>query len=47
MCRIERWSTRTLRKKIDGMLFERTAISKKPPEVIRDTTLKALQKKIV
>ncbi len=43
MCRIERWSTRTLRKKIDGMLFERTAISKKPREVIRHD-LKALQK---
>ena len=26
MCRIERWSVRTLRKKIDGMLFERTAL---------------------
>ena len=34
MCRIERWSVRTLRKKIDGMLFERTAIAKKPEEVI-------------
>jgi hypothetical protein len=30
MCRIERWSTRTLEKKIGGMLFERTALSKKP-----------------
>ena len=30
MCRIERWSVRTLRKKISGMLFERTALSKKP-----------------
>ena len=30
MCRIERWSTRTLEKKIDSMLFERTALSKKP-----------------
>ncbi|HXX34368.1 MAG TPA: DUF1016 N-terminal domain-containing protein, partial [Thermodesulfobacteriota bacterium] len=29
MCRIERWSTRTLEKKISGMLFERTALSKK------------------
>jgi predicted nuclease of restriction endonuclease-like (RecB) superfamily len=35
MCRIERWSTRTLRGKIDGMLFERTALSKKPQELIR------------
>jgi hypothetical protein len=31
MCRIERWSTRTLEKKIGGMLFERTALSRKPP----------------
>ncbi|MDO8805575.1 MAG: PDDEXK nuclease domain-containing protein [Elusimicrobiota bacterium] len=30
MCRIERWSVRTLHKKIGGMLFERTALSKKP-----------------
>jgi predicted nuclease of restriction endonuclease-like (RecB) superfamily len=35
MCRIERWSTRTLRNKIDSMLFERTAISKKPEEVAK------------
>ena len=30
MCRIERWSTRTLEKKIQSMLFERTALSRKP-----------------
>lgn len=35
MCRLERWSTRTLEKKISGMLYERTAISKKPESVIR------------
>jgi predicted nuclease of restriction endonuclease-like (RecB) superfamily len=35
MCRIERWSVRTLRQKISGMLFERTALSKKPKELIR------------
>jgi predicted nuclease of restriction endonuclease-like (RecB) superfamily len=34
MCRIERWSVRTLREKIDGMLYERTAISKKPEKLI-------------
>jgi predicted nuclease of restriction endonuclease-like (RecB) superfamily len=34
MCRIEGWSTRTLRAKIDGMLYERTALSKKPQQVI-------------
>jgi len=35
MCRIERWSVRALRKKIGGMLFERTALSKKPDDLIR------------
>ena len=33
MCRIERWSKRTLEKKIGGMLFERTALSKKPEKL--------------
>ena len=31
----ERWSKRQLREKIDGMLFERTAISNKPDELIK------------
>jgi hypothetical protein len=35
MCRIEGWSTRTLEKKIDSMLYERTALSKKPEELAR------------
>ncbi len=35
MCRIERWSTRTLASKLDSMLYERTAISKKPKEVAK------------
>jgi predicted nuclease of restriction endonuclease-like (RecB) superfamily len=35
MCRLEGWSVRTLEKKISGMLFERTALSKKPDELIR------------
>ena len=35
MCRIEGWSVRTLEKKIGGMLFERTALSKRPNELIR------------
>jgi predicted nuclease of restriction endonuclease-like (RecB) superfamily len=34
MCRVERWSVRTLRQKIDGMLYERTALSKKPDKLI-------------
>ena len=35
MCRIERWSVRTLRDKINKMLFERTAVAKKPEALIR------------
>ncbi|MBU0702058.1 DUF1016 family protein [bacterium] len=35
MCRLERWSVRILRKKISGMMFERTAIAKKPDTVIK------------
>jgi predicted nuclease of restriction endonuclease-like (RecB) superfamily len=34
MCRIECWSTRTLEKKIGSMLFERTALSRKPEKLI-------------
>jgi predicted nuclease of restriction endonuclease-like (RecB) superfamily len=46
MCRIERWSVRTLRQKISGMLFERTALSKKPEKLIREEldTLRAEDK---
>jgi predicted nuclease of restriction endonuclease-like (RecB) superfamily len=33
MCRVERWSVSTLRKKIGGMLYERTALSRKPAEL--------------
>lgn len=34
MCRIERWSTRTLQHKIGHLLFERTAVAKKPEKLI-------------
>jgi len=34
MCRVERWSVRTLRQQIDGMLYERTALSRKPKSVV-------------
>ncbi|SPE51777.1 conserved hypothetical protein [Verrucomicrobia bacterium] len=33
MCRIERWSVRMLRRKIGGMLYERTALSRKPAKL--------------
>lgn len=35
MCIMEKWSTRKLKEKIDGMLYERTAISKKPGQLIK------------
>jgi predicted nuclease of restriction endonuclease-like (RecB) superfamily len=35
ICRLERWSVRILRAKLDGMLYERTALSKKPEELMR------------
>lgn len=35
MCRVEGWSTRTLEKKIGSMLYERTALSRKPEELAR------------
>jgi predicted nuclease of restriction endonuclease-like (RecB) superfamily len=35
MCRAERWSVRTLRDKIGGMLYERTALSQKPKQLAR------------
>jgi hypothetical protein len=35
ICRLELWSVRTLQAKIQGMLFERTALSKKPDELAR------------
>jgi len=42
MCRIERWSTRTLQERVQSMLYERTALSKKPePLIVQE--LKALR----
>jgi len=35
MCTVERWSVRTLRDRIGSLLFERTALSRKPEELIR------------
>ncbi len=34
MCQIEHWDTRTLDKKIDSQLYERSAISRRPAETI-------------
>jgi predicted nuclease of restriction endonuclease-like (RecB) superfamily len=35
LCRVERWNTRTLARKIQSMLYERSALSKKPDKLIR------------
>ena len=35
MCRMEGWSVRTLRGRIDSMFYERTALSRKPEELAR------------
>ncbi len=43
MCRIEKWNVRTLQRKIDSMLFDRTALSKKPGSLIR-TEIDSLRK---
>jgi len=34
MCQLERWSVRQLQGRVNSMLFERTALSKKPEETI-------------
>lgn len=43
LCQIEHWNVRELRDRINSMLFERTALSKKPEKLITQE-LKQLQK---
>lgn len=43
MCRIEKWNVRTLEDKVDSMLYERTALSKRP-ELVAQAELEALRK---
>lgn len=35
LCRLENWSSRQLQERINSMLFERTALSRKPEDTIR------------
>jgi hypothetical protein len=35
MCKLEKWSSRQFQERIQSMLYERTAISKKPEETIK------------
>ncbi|MFC1606525.1 YhcG family protein [Candidatus Latescibacterota bacterium] len=36
ICKLEKWSVRTFRERINSMLYERTAISKKPDKTIKN-----------
>lgn len=36
MCRVERWSTRTLREKVNGMLYARTALARQPEAIVSE-----------
>ena len=36
LCKLEKWSVRTLRERVNSMLYERTAISKKPELTIQN-----------
>lgn len=42
MCRVERWSVRTLRERINSQLYERTALSKKPEQIV-ESEIQALR----
>ena len=44
LCAHEHWSTRELEKKMDGMLYERTAIARHPEEVVRKELAKVREK---
>lgn len=35
LCRLERWSSRQLQERMQSMLFERSALSRQPEEVVR------------
>ena len=43
----ERWSKRTLQSKIDEMLYERTALSSKPEEVVKQELANVRDNKVV
>jgi len=47
LCRHEGWSTRALQEKIAGMLYERTAISKRPAAVVKQAIVDATNGAVV
>lgn len=44
---VNRWSVRQLRKEIDGMLYERTALASKPEEVVKQELANVRDNKLV
>lgn len=47
MCKLEKWSVRTFRERIQSMLYERTAISKKPDLTIKNDLESLKDKQII
>ena len=47
MCCYEHWDTRTLDRKIDSQLYERTALSRRPEGVIRQTLSETEEKQML
>ena len=45
LCKLEHWSVRQLKERINSMLYERTAISKKPDESIKRDLQKLKEEK--
>jgi predicted nuclease of restriction endonuclease-like (RecB) superfamily len=43
MCKLEQWSTRILQERVNAMLYERTAISKKPEDTIQQELIQLKQ----
>ena len=43
----ERWSKRTFQSKSDGLLYERTAVSSKPEEVVKQELANVRDNKVV
>jgi predicted nuclease of restriction endonuclease-like (RecB) superfamily len=47
MAKLERWSVRTFQERIDSMLFERTAISKRPELTIKNELIKLKENSLI
>ena len=43
LCRVEQWSVRVLRDQMQGMLYERTAISRRPDDLVRQELASLLE----